>query len=285
MSQLQGVKDNRDQAVKWSGSSGCVWVEMQELLDGVLAPFETILTDAASPGDGGRVLDIGCGSGATTMSMARRVGPAGASVGVDISEPLIDLARKRAAAAGLDAATFVQGDAQTHAFERGRFDAVISRFGVMFFDDPVAAFANIRSAARPDGKLAFIAWRSPAENPFMAAAARATGHLLPNMTIASPDAPGQFGFADGSRVRRILDSSGWRGTEVRSIDVSASLSEPDLAAYTTKLGPVGVALQDPQVSETTRARVLVLLRDAFAPYVDNGMAHFMMACWLVTARA
>ncbi len=283
MSQAQDA--NCDQATKWNAASGSVWVEMQELLDRVLAPFETMLSQEAFPGEGGRVLDIGCGAGATTLSMARRVGPAGACVGVDISESLVERARERALAGRLRAATFVQADAQVHAFEPGRFDSVMSRFGVMFFDDPVVAFANIRSAARADARLAFVAWRSPAENPFMTAAARAAGPLLPNMTVADPNAPGQFGFADDERVRRILETSGWRQIEIRRVDASASLPEHDLTAYVTKLGPVGVALQDPQVDATTRARVLAVLREAFAPYMDNGTAHFTMACWLVSARA
>jgi SAM-dependent methyltransferase len=274
---------NRDQAVLWNDASGRTWVEMQEVLDRMLAPFEAPLADAAFPGTGGRVLDIGCGAGATTLSMARRLGPTGLCLGVDISGPLVAAAKARAAAEGLGSAAFVQADAQTYGFEPADFDAVISRFGVMFFDDPEAAFANIRRGARPKAKLAFVAWRSPAENPFMITAVFAAAPFLPPFPVPDPGAPGQFGFADGDRVQRILDASGWTDIEVRPLDVPSTVSEADLLAYATRLGPVGLALRD--ADEPTRARTAEAVRAAFEPYVQDGVARFTAACWLVTARA
>lgn len=276
---------NREQAALWNGPSGSAWVEMQDVLDRILAPFEMLLSQEAFPGEGGRVLEVGCGAGATTISMARRLGPAGLCVGVDISEPLLRVAKERAIAEKLGAVEFVQADAQTYAFEPGRFDSVMSRFGVMFFDDPEAAFLNIRRAARSDAKLAFVAWRSPAENPFMTTAARAAAPLLPNLPTPAADAPGQFAFADGGRVRRILNASEWRNIDVRPIDVTGNIAEQDLLSYVTKLGPVGAALRDPDVDEATRARTASVLRAAFEPYIQNGTARFTMACWLVSAHA
>src|SRR4249919_2466186 len=196
-------QSNRDEAARWNESSGPVWVELQDVLDRMYAPFEALLTEEAFPREGGRVLDIGCGAGATTLALARRLGPGGLCLGVDISAPLLAAARARAATEQLTTAQFREADAQTHEFEAGAFDAVVSRFGVMFFDDPVAAFANIRRAARPGAALTFVAWRSPADNPFLTAAARAVAPLLPSMRPAGPTAPGQFAFADGARVRSI----------------------------------------------------------------------------------
>jgi SAM-dependent methyltransferase len=258
---------------------------MQDVLDRMLAPFEMFLSKEAFPGEGGRVLDIGCGAGATTTSMARRLGPTGLCVGVDISEPLLRVSKERVSAEKLGSAQFVQADAQTYAFEPGRFDSVMSRFGVMFFGNPEAAFANIRRATRSDGKLAFVAWRSPAENPFMTTAARAAAPLLPNLSTPDPGAPGQFAFADGDRVRRILNASGWKNIDVRPIDVTGNIAEQELMTYVTKLGPVGVALRDPDVDEATRARTVSVVRAAFEPYIQNGTARFTMACWLVSAHA
>jgi SAM-dependent methyltransferase len=274
---------NRDQAARWNEAGGRIWVEMQDVLDRVLAPFEARLMEEAFPGEGGRVLDIGCGAGATTLSMARRLGPTGLCLGVDISGPLVAAAKARAAAEGLASAAFLQADAQTHGFEPGNFDAVISRFGVMFFDDPAAAFANIRHAARRQAKLSFVAWRSPAENPFMTTAARVAAPFLPHLPAPDPDAPGPFAFADGDRVQRILDVSGWTDVDIRPIDVPSGVAEKDLLTYVTKLGPVGLALQD--VDEPTRARTVEAVRAAFDPYVQNGAACFTAACWLVSARA
>jgi SAM-dependent methyltransferase len=278
---MSSTAANQDQVALWNEASGRTWVEMQAVLDGLMAPFERILVDAGFPREGGRVLDVGCGAGATTFAMARRLGPAGLCIGLDISGPLLTAAKARAAAERIGNVDFVQADAQTHRFEPDRFDALISRFGVMFFDDPEAAFANLLRATRISGKLAFVAWRSPAENPFMIAGRRAAEPLLTNMPAPDPHAPGQFAFADGDRVRRILERGGWSDIVLDRVDVEGQVAASDLLTYVTKLGPVGIALRE--VDEGTRARVTEALRAAFQPYIRNGAARFSMACWLVTA--
>lgn len=280
---MSDISPNRDQAELWNKGSGEAWVEMQALLDRILEPFGRLVVDAGYPGAGGHVLDIGCGCGATTLAMARRVGRSGQCVGLDISHPLIAAARKRAVAEGRTNASFVEGDAQVHALEQGRYDAVISRFGVMFFDDPVAAFANIRRSARAGARLAFVAWRSPAENAFMTTAVRAAAPFLPPMPPTNPEAPGQFAFADKSRVTSILEASGWSAVELQRADVACQVSEDDLMTYVTRLGPVGNALRE--ADEPTAEKVAAVLRQAFAPFVDAGFARFTAACWLATARA
>lgn len=272
----QPLTPNRDQAALWNEAGGQTWVEMQAILDRMLAPFEARLTAERFPGEGGRVLDVGCGAGATTLAMARRLGPGGLALGVDISEPLVAAARTRAAAAGLDNAAFVAADAQTYRFDSEDFDAVISRFGVMFFDDPEAAFANLRRAVRPGGALTFIAWRSPMENPFMIAGAMAAAPFLPQMPRPEPNAPGQFGFADGERVRAILEASGWREVDVAPLDLPCAVAEADLMAYVTKMGPAGQALSEADAA--TRAKVVEALEAAFRPFVQDGEARFDTAC-------
>ncbi|MFD2056718.1 class I SAM-dependent methyltransferase [Mesorhizobium calcicola] len=256
---------------------------MQPILDPILAPFERLVVDAGYPGEGGNVLDIGCGAGATTLAMACRVGNDGRCVGLDISQPLVALATERAAVEEVANASFEVGDAQAYAFEFAHFDAVVSRFGVMFFDDPVAAFANIRQAARRGGKLAFVAWRSPVENDFMTTAARAAAPFLPPAPAPDPDAPGQFAFANGARVKRILEASGWSSIEVEKVDVQCRIAEGDLMTYVTRLGPVGAALRE--VDRATAEKITTVLPAAFAPFVEDGEARFNAACWLVTALA
>lgn len=277
------VQPNMQQAALWNEASGKAWIELQPILDRVLAPFERLVVDAGYPGEGGNVLDIGCGAGATTLAMARRVGSGGHCVGLDISQMLAALATERARAEGRTNTEFVAGDAQAHAFDQGRFDAVISRFGVMFFDDPVAAFANIRQAARRGGKLAFVAWRSPAENDFMTTAVRAAAPFLPPAPALDPAAPGQFAFADGARVRRILQESGWSSIDVEPADVACEIPEDELMTYVTRMGPVGAMLRD--VDPATAAKITAALPPAFAPFVNDGTARFNAACWLVTALA
>ena len=163
------------------------------------------------------------------------------------------------------------------------FDLIVSRFGVMFFDDPVQAFANLRRAAREDARLNFIAWRSASENPFMTTAERAAAPLLPHLPARQPGAPGQFAFADQERVRAVLVESGWSKIEIQPIDMVCAMPENDLVPYLTWLGPVGLLLQE--ADERTRAQVVDTLRAAFAPYVHGGEVRFDAACWQVSARA
>jgi ubiquinone/menaquinone biosynthesis C-methylase UbiE len=184
-----------DQAARWNGPAGHAWVDAQAVLDETLQPFEDLLVEAVVAARGSRVLDVGCGTGATTLAVARRLGAEGRCVGIDISEPMIAAARARAEREGTPAG-FIRADAQDHAFEPAAFDTIISRFGVMFFDDFVRAFANLRRAATDDAELRFIAWRSAADNPFMTTAERAAAPFLPNLPARRPDAPGQFALAD-----------------------------------------------------------------------------------------
>lgn len=215
--------------------------------------------------------------------MARRLGSQGRCVGVDISVPLIKAAKERVATNHVPSAEFLEADAQTHAFEPQSFDSVISRFGVMFFDDAEAAFTNIRRAARQGAMLTFIAWRSSAENEFISSLPRVVERLLPPLPAAGPDAPGQFAFAKPERVRTILQKSGWEEREIEPMDVLTSVAENDLLAYVTKLGPIGLALKN--VDEPTRARVIAALHAAVSSYVQDGVVRFTSACWLVRARA
>lgn len=271
-----------EQATLWNGLAGHAWVEMQELIDQILRPFEDLLVEAVSLGAGGRVLDVGCGTGTTTLAAARLVAARGHSVGIDISEPMIAAARARAAREGT-AASFICANAQAHAFERANFDTFISRFGVMFFDNPIRAFANLRRAATDNADLRFVAWRSAAENPFMTTAERAAAPLLPNLPARQPDAPGQFAFANDRRVYTILEESGWAKIDIRPIDVACTLPEKELVRYVTRIGPVGRIL--PETDDRTRAQVIETVRGAFDPYVHGTEVRFTAACWMVRAQA
>jgi SAM-dependent methyltransferase len=269
-----------DQTALWNGTSGRAWAELQESLDAMFHPFEALLAEAVPTGSASRVLDVGCGAGSTTLAAARRLGTGGYGVGIDISEPLITAASARAGR-GDAPARFIRGDAQTHPFERALFDVIISRFGVMFFDDSVAAFTNLRRAAKPNAHMRFIAWRSPADNPFMTTAERAAAPLLPSLPVAQPDAPGQFGFQDERRIRTILDGSGWTEIDIEPIDVACVLPEKDLPRYLTLMGPVGRLLQG--MDSSSKQQVLGTVLPAFAPYLRDANAHFTAACWMVDA--
>ena len=272
---------NRQQAQHWNEVAGVTWVELQDVTDRMLAPFETRLTARAFPGDGRSVLDVGCGAGATTLAMARRLGEDGLCLGVDISAPLVEAAKARAEAEGVRGAAIILADAQTHRFDAGLFDAVISRFGVMFFDDPAAAFANLRAATAPGGRLTFMAWRSPMENPFFITAGLALAPFMPPPTPMAPDAPGQFAFADEARVRGILETAGWRDVAFTKVDEVCPLRRADLATYVTRMGPAAVALRE--ADEATRVAAIAALERAFEPFIDGDVVRVTAACWEVTA--
>ena len=273
---------NDEQAQLWNGPSGQSWVAAQSLLDRAFRPFEDRLVEAASTGPHRRVLDIGCGTGSTTLAVARRLGAASRCVGVDISEPMLALARTRGAHEG-SPAEFIRADAQTYPFEAGIFDLVVSRFGVMFFDDPVRAFANVRRASANGAELRCIAWRGAADNPFMTTAERAAAPLLPALPARQPDAPGQFAFANPTRVHGILAESGWSGIDIQAIDVECAFPAEALTSYFTRLGPVARVLQE--VDDETRARVIDAVRPAFDAYVHGDEVRFTAACWMVGASA
>jgi SAM-dependent methyltransferase len=253
-----------DQAARWTGRAGHAWVEAQAVLDETLQPFEDLLVEAVSAQRGSHVLDVGCGTGGTTLAVARRLGAAGRCVGIDISEPMIAAARARAEREGTPA-RFIRADAQDHAFEPAAFDAIISRFGVMFFDDFVRAFTNLRRAATDDAELRFVTWRSAADNPFMTTAERAAAPYLPNLPARRADAPGQFGLADPGRVHRILEQSGWAGIDIQPIDVTCTLPETELVGYFTRLGPLGLVLPDVDEPQRSAVRPAVARRQAQSP--------------------
>ena len=271
-----------EQHTLWNGTAGHAWVALQESLDRMFEPFRTLLVEAAVAGSAGSVLDVGCGTGDTTLALAQRLGASSTCIGIDISDPMIATARDRAHREN-SPAQFIVADAQSHAFDPASFDMIVSRFGVMFFDDPMLAFANLRHAARADAELRFIAWRGAGENPFMTTAERAAAPLLPNLPARRPDAPGQFGFADERRVRRILEDSGWRKIDIQPIDVDCTLPEKELVPYLTRLGPVGSMLQ--QMESPAREQVVATVRAAFDPYVRGAEVRFTAACWMVSARA
>lgn len=268
---------NDEQATIWNGTSAGAWVQAQELVDQVLKPFEGLLVEAVRALSPRRVLDIGCGTGNVTVALAKALGPESHCVGVDISEQMVTAAQARNGAR----TSFIRADAQVYDFEPASFDAVVSRFGVMFFDDFVGAYRNLRHAAKEGADLRFVVWRSAEENAFMTAAERAAAPLVPDLPARQPDAPGQFGLASAGRTRRLLEDSGWTGVDIQPVDAVCTMPESALERYFTLFGPLGRVL--PNVDDQTRARVVETVRAAFDPFVDGAEVRFDAACWLVAA--
>lgn len=270
---------NAAQIDYWNAAAGQTWVELNDALDRQLAPLGDAALAALAARLGERILDIGCGAGATTAVLAAAVGPAGAVTGVDVSLPLLEHARKRGSAAG-----FVEADAQTADLGEGAFDALFSRFGVMFFEDPAAAFTNLRRALKPGGRLAFVCWRGLADNGWMREPIMAAIPLLPPLPQADPLAPGPFAFADPERVRGILGEAGFTAVAVEPFDTPLSTGGDLDAAVTMalKVGPLGRALAD---NPGNTAKVVEAVRAALARYVTPEGVRMPAAVWIVTASA
>lgn len=279
MDDQQPCLDNQN--VMWNGAGGRGWVALQKLLDQVFQPIEDLLVNGIPSQTTSRALDVGCGTGGTTIAVARRLGPSGSAIGIDISEPMIAAARARGAKEG--AVTFIAGDAETYPFKRASFDTLISRFGVMFFSDAVKAFMNLHRAVETRAALRCVVWRSADENPFMTMAERAAASILPGLLPRRPTEPGQFAFADRDRVHGILAASGWSGIDIQPIEVPCAMPENMLVRWLLTLGPVGRLLQE--ATDEIRARVITAIRPAFEPYVHGVEVRFTAACWLVGARS
>jgi SAM-dependent methyltransferase len=226
------------------------------------------------------VLDVGCGTGGTTAELAKAVGERGHVLGVDISEPLIGAAR----AQHLANATFEVGDAATYSFGANVFDLVFSRFGVMFFGDPVAAFKNIRRAMKPAGRLVFLCWRTPAENPWAAVPMRAAQPFLPPFERPGPEDPGQYSFGDRDRVARILTEAGFANLSIEPIDQTLNQGKdvPDVLQRIGDFGPLARAFKDVPPEQVAKAKEAI--GEALKPYATPDGVKLAGACWLVSAR-
>ena len=278
------TRPNAAEIGNWNDAMGRTWVTLHERLDRQLAPIGHAAMAKAGFAAGQVVLDVGCGCGETTLELAGRIAP-GEVLGVDVSTMLLDVARDTAKAQGVGNIRFLQADAQVHAFAAASFDVLFSRFGVMFFEDPKAAFANMRPALKSDGRLAFCCWRPPQENLMLSLAMQATHHLLPAMPPADPYAPGPFAFADHQRTRSILEGAGFADVQIEPFDQRAGEESLEDSVFSSlRIGQLGTALRQIGPTDELKRTLEVALRAALEPYVVDGVVKLPAAAWIVSAR-
>jgi len=277
--------DNAKQIEFWNGETGRNWVTHDSLMEAMLQPLGESVMDTLAPQPGEHVLDIGCGCGHTSLSLAGRVGAEGSVTGIDISEPMLAVASHFATERS--SIQFVEADAQTHAFEPERYDMAFSRFGVMFFEDPVAAFTNIRGALRASGRLAFCCWQPRAVNPFMTVPAMAALELLPAPPEMPPRTPGPFAFEEADYVTVVLTGAGFESVAVtplqQPLTFGRGLSLPHIVERLVQIGPIAQMVRD--APEDLQQPVRDIVVDAVKPFYseDTGMT-LDGQFWQVTAH-
>jgi SAM-dependent methyltransferase len=278
---------NATQIAYWNDKAAVTWTTFQDRLDALFEPLTALALDAAAPAVGERAIDVGCGCGATVLALAGRLGSTGDVLGLDVSEPMAARARDRIGAAGLSNARVVVSDAAVHTFAQANTDLLFSRFGVMFFADPVAAFANLRRAMRPGGRLLCVAWRPLADNPWFRVPLEAARDLVSPQPPADPDAPGPFAFGNRDRTLGILASAGWHDATLTPHTVpmrfAAAGQLEQATEFATRVGVLAriLAEESPQV----QARVQQAVAQALMAYDSPTGINLAGSIWLISARA
>lgn len=274
------MSSNEEQAAYWNGRMGQDWVRVEDRIDSMMTPLSDVAINRMAAKRGEKILDVGCGCGTTTLQMAA----SGASLhGVDISEHMISQAKAKATN-GADV-SFSLTDAATESYSPD-FDGVFSRFGVMFFDDPVAAFSNIRSALKDTGRMTFLCWREPAINPWMAVPGAAVQPFMPpDAPVPAPDDPGPFRFADAGYTKSMLEEAGFHNVAIESLEREISLGGglDEAMEFQQFIGPLSRLL--PELDEEKSIEATAAVRKAFEPFVTDKGIVSSAASWLVTATA
>lgn len=275
--------DNTEQLAYWNEQGGPRWAALQQQIDAMLEPLGREALDVLAPAPGEAALDVGCGCGQTTLELAARVGSRGCVWGLDPSAPMLARARERASS--LAQVRFVEGDAQVFDFGDQRFDLIFSRFGVMFFADPVAAFANLRRALSDGGRLGFVCWQAPARNPWAGAPVEAVLRHVPAPPAPEPGAPGPFSFAERERIEKTLREAGFAEVQVESsvgdLWLGGTRTLDAAIEFALRVGPGSrLLLGQP---EATAAAARASIGEALAPYVGEAGVRIPRATWVVRA--
>jgi SAM-dependent methyltransferase len=279
---------NAEQREYWNSDDSREWVEHPDRFDEMLAPFSTLVLDRADAVDGARVLDVGCGNGAVTIDAARRVAPSGEAVGIDLSEGMLATARQHAKRAAVENVRFDVADAQTAELD-GAFDALVSRFGIMFFEDPDAAFTNLASVLAPAGRVAFVCWCPAIENEWVAVPMGAAFTVLEPPSDGGPpaDQPGPFRYGDPTELVASLERAGLVDVATERVETTVLLGGhgtfDEARSFVANSGVARAILGDASPDE--RERALAAIGEVLEPYATDEGIRIGAATWVVTARA
>lgn len=276
---------NTAQQEHWNAVAGPKWVGLGEAMEARLHDLNELLLAQAAPSPGEAVLDVGCGMGTTALPLAAAVRPRGRVLGIDLSEPMLSAARERVAESGIDNLDLLLADAQVYRFEPDRFDLVASRFGVVFFADPVAAFRNLATGMRPRGRLCFVCWAPLADNPHWRLPLEIVVRHLGAGSPMPPHAPGPLAFSDAAYVREIVQAAGFAEITIDAMPCAILGSTPEAeAGFASTMGPPAARIAECQPDEAVLASIREEMADAFRPFLSPSGLRLPATVFVVKAR-
>jgi len=276
---------NMDQIEFWNGDHGSAWARYADIVDVMFGEITDAVLEAADIKVGDRVLDLGCGNGGTTLAVAGKVTPIGSVTAIDISAPMLERAQERADAAHLVNVTFVLGDASVYPFAENSFDAMVSRLGAMFFEDPEDTFRRLVPAFDSGGRIALGVWRGPRENLWAMGPVAAAKEFLDMPPRPGPEDPGPFSFADPDRVRSVLGGAGLTDIALTPLDFQIPLGRTleEALNFVMEMGPLSAPLST-VTGDNRRNAIAAITKVLEENRGEDGIAHLSGACWIVTAR-
>lgn len=276
---------NMDQIEFWNGDHGSAWARYAEIVDVMFAEITDAVLDAAAITVGDRVLDLGCGNGGTTLAAAEKVTAVGSVTAIDISAPMLERAQERADDAGLVNVTFVLGDASIYPFAENSFDAMVSRLGAMFFEDPEDTFRRMAPALASGGRIALGVWRGPRENLWAMGPVAAAKEFLDMPPRPGPEDPGPFSFADPERVRSVLGGAGLTDIDLAPLDFQIPLGRTleEALNFVMEMGPLSAPLAT-VTGDNRRNAIAAITKVLEENRGDDGIVRLAGACWIITAR-
>ena len=274
---------NQEQKKFWNEKKGEIWVSLESKIDKMLGPLGDQAIKILKPKVGEKILDIGCGTGSTSQTLSKLVGESGIITGIDISKPILNFAQKQKENKKIKNINFIQADAQNHQFSDLNFDAVFSRFGIMFFEDPISAFKNIKKSLSCNGRLTFVCWSKREDNDWINLSSNVASQFLELPPKANPKEPGPFAFEDYFYIEEILIKSGWKNIKIKEYKQNIVIGKTlDYAAdFLSRMGPMSVPFEN--ANEQTKEKVISALKECYSQYFTAKGVEFHFSSWIVSA--
>ena len=274
---------NQEQKEFWNEKKGEIWVSLESKIDKMLGPLGDQAIKILKPKVGEKILDIGCGTGSTSQTLSKFVGESGIITGIDISKPILNFAQKQKENKRIKNINFIQADAQNHKFSDLNYDAVFSRFGIMFFEDPISAFKNIKKSLSCNGRLTFVCWSKSEDNDWMNLSSNVASQFLELPPKANPKEPGPFAFEDYFYMEEILIKSGWKNIKIKAYKENIVIGKTlDYAAdFLSRMGPMSVPFEN--ANKQTKEKVISALKECYSKYFTTKGVEFHFSSWIVSA--